>query len=211
MEQSIQDVPQVSSPAASEGETTQTQLPAAPVVTPASATPPAGSKTPDGNLLAALQEERRVSAYERQKREELEDKLKQYETTDLSEPEVISDEAKILKGHIDTLTGEITQLKEEKVLEKLIEQFPVLKENLDGFNEYRRAEHPRAKIESVAKLFLAEKGLLEGRRVGLENPTGGDRTPVNKGMTVEDIANLRKNNWKKYQELLSKGLIKIET
>jgi hypothetical protein len=202
MEQS-NDVQQNSSSAVSENENTQTQLPVAPVVTSSAATPPVGSQTPPENLYAALAEERRL-------RKEAEDKLHSLSTTDPSEPEVISDEAKILQGKIDTLSEKISQMEEQKTLEKLFEQYPVLKENLDGFHEYRQAEHPRAKIESVAKLFLAEKGLLEGRRVGLENPTGGPRAPVSQGMTAEDIANLRKNNWKKYQELLSKGLIKIE-
>jgi hypothetical protein len=201
MEQS-NDVTQNPSSAVSEDVTPQTQLPVAPVVTQVPATQP-GSKTPPENLYAALAEERRM-------RQEAEDKLKQLETTDLSEPEVISDEAKILKGQIDTLSVKINQLEDDKVLEKLFVQYPVLKENIDKFNEFRRTEHPRAKIESAAKIYLAENGLLEGRRVGLENPTGGGHAPVSQGMTAEDVANLRKNNHKKYTELLMKGLIKIE-
>ena len=202
MEQS-NDVTQNPSPAVSEDVTPQTQLPVAPVVTPSNATPPVGSQTPPENLYAALAEERRL-------RKEAEDKLNSLSTTDLSEPEVISDEAKILDGRIASLSAKISQMEDEKALEKLLIEYPVLKENLDKFNEFRQAEHPRAKIESVAKLYLAENGLLEPRRVGLENPTGGGRAPVSQGMTADDIANLRKNNWKKYQELLSKGLIKIE-
>jgi hypothetical protein len=198
MEQSI-DVTQNPSPAASESVIPQTQLPVAPVVTPAPVTPPVGSKTPEENLYAALAEERRL-------RKEAEDKLKQQETTDPFEPEVISDEAKILKGLIDTQAVKIQQLEDEKALEKILVQYPVLKENLDKFNEFRLAEHPRAKIESVAKIYLAENGLLEGRRVGLENPTGGDRAPVNHGYTAADAENLRKTNWKKYNELNSQGL-----
>lgn len=204
MEQPSNDVPQGSSPAASESVIPQTQLPEAPVVTSAPVTPPVGSQTPPENLYAALAEERR-------KNKELEDKLKQQETTDPFEPEVISDEAKILKGQIDSLSSKISQLEDEKALEKLMVQYPVLKENLDKFNEFRQVEHPRAKIESVAKIYLAENGLLESRRVGLEDPTNGGRAPVSQGMTPEDIANLRKTNWKKYQDLLSKGLIKMET
>lgn len=201
----IEDVPQDSSPVASESVNTQTaQLPVAPVVTTSDATQPVGSKTPEENLYAALAEERRKSKI-------LEDKLNQLNTTDFPEPEVISDEAKILQGHIDTLSGKINQLEDDKALEKLFVQYPVLKENLDKFNDFRQAEHPRAKIESVAKIYLAENGLLEAPRVGLENPTGGDRAPMSQGMTADDVANLRKTNWKKYQELLSKGLIKIET
>lgn len=203
MEQS-NDVQQNSSPAASESANTQTQLPTAPVVTDTPATPPVGSKTPEANLYAALAEERRL-------RKEAEDKINQImNTTNLSEPEFISDEAKLLKGHIDTLNTELNQIKEDKALDALCTQYPTLKETLDEFKEYRRAEHPRAKIESVAKLFLAEKGLLEGRRVGLENPTGGDRQPVKSGMTADDVKILRTTNPKKYKEMLLRGDIKIE-
>jgi len=189
------DVSQDSSP--------ESQLPDAPVVTPANVTPPVGAQTPQENLYAALAEER-------QRRKEAEAKLNNIATEDPSEPDVISDEAKILKGHIDTLSAKISQMEEDKSIEKLCVEYPLLKENLDKFNDFRLAEHPRAKIESVAKIYLAENGLLESRRVGLENPTGGGRAPVSKGMTSDDIANLRKNNWKKYQDLLSKGLLKMD-
>ena len=203
MEESIKDVLQNPSPAVSEDAKPQTQLPEAPVVTPTTETPKVGSQTPPENLYAALADERRL-------RKEAEDKLNHIETTNLSEPDVVSDEALILKGHIDSLSSEVVQMREEKALEKLCDQYPVLKENMDKFNEFRKAEHPTAKIESVAKLYLAENGLLEGRRVGLENPTGGDRAPVADGMSPEDVANLRKNNWRKYQDMVSKGLIKME-
>jgi len=203
MEQNSTDVQQNSSSAASEGVTPQTQLPDVPVVTSTPATPPVGSQTPQENLYAALAEERR-------KNKRLEDKLNNMNTTHSFEPEFVSDEGKILKGELDTMAAKIRQLEEEKALEKLFVQYPALKENLDKFNEFRLAEHPKAKIESAAKIFLAENGLLEGRRVGLENPTGGVRTPLKTGMTAEDVSNLRKNNWKKYQEMLSKGLIQIE-
>lgn len=196
MEPNSNDVAQDSSPAE------ETRLPVAPVVVTSTQTPPVGSKTPEENLYAALAEERRKSKL-------LEDKLNSM-TTEVSEPEVVSDEAQILKRQIDTLSGKINQMEDDKALDKLLVQYPVLKENLDKFAEFRLAEHPRAKIESVAKIYLAENGLLEGRRAGLENPTGGTRAPVSQGMTADDVANLRKNNFKKYQELLSKGLIKIE-
>lgn len=181
------------------------QLSETPAVVSAPTAPPSvGSQTPPENLYAALAEERK-------RRQEAEHKLNTLTTADLSEPEVVSDEAKLLKGHIDTLSAKISQMEDEKALEKLTVQYPVLKDNIDKFNEFRTTEHPRAKIETVAKIYLAENGLLEGRRVGLENPTGGDRAPVPSGMTVEEISNLRKNNWKKYQDMLSKGLIQIET
>lgn len=204
MDEQSNDVTQDSSPVASEGANTQSHLPEAPVVTSSKATSPVGSKTSQENLYAALAEERRM-------RKEAEEKInKLSSTTELSEPEVISDEAKILKSHIDTLSAKISQLEEEKAFEKLLVQMPELKDHVEKFKEFRETEHPRAKLESAAKIFLAENGLLESRRVGLENPTGGGHAPVSQGMTADDIANLRKNNWKKYQDLLSKGLLKID-
>lgn len=201
MEQTSNDVPQDPSPAVSEDNNTHMQPPGSPATDPEPATPPVGSQTPPENLYAALAEERRL-------RQEAENKLKNI-AADPSEPVYISDEGKQLKSEVDSLKDELVQIKEDKALDALSIQYPVLKENIDKFKEFRKNEHPRAKIESVVKLFLAEKGLLEPQRVGLENPTGGDRTPVDTGMTPDDIANLRKTNWKKYQELLSKGAIQM--
>lgn len=203
MEQSNNDVPQGSSPAQ------EMQLPSAPVVTQQPATP-TGSKTPPENLYAALEEERALRKEDQRKYRELEDKFNQLHTTDPSETEFVSDEGRILKGQLDNLSAKLSQIEEEKSLDKLFVQYPMLKENADKFKEFRQAEHPRAKIESVAKLFLAENGLLEKPRVGLESPTGGGRAPIDEGMTPEDVANLRKTNFKKYQEMLSKGQIKMK-
>jgi hypothetical protein len=169
--------------------------------------PPPGSQTPADNLLAALQEERELRKEESRLRREAEDKLRQL-GADPSQPSYVSDEGRQLKGEVDTLTARISQMEEDKTLDALFIQYPLLKENVEKFRAFRSSEHPQMKIESVAKLFLVENGLLESRRVGLENPTGGDRAPVAKnGMSPEEVANLRQNNWPKYQELLSKGLL----
>lgn len=182
----------VTQPAASEG------LPTQAVVTP---TQP-GEKTDPALLLKSLQEER-------QKRKELEQALEQATLTNkvLPDDEVMSDEGRALKSEISSLTAKIAQIEEEKELDKLYAQYPLLKEKANEFNEYRKAEHPRAKIGSVAKLYLAEQGLLEVPRKGLEKQTGGDRTPVSSEIKPEDLKNLRVNNPKKYQEMLTKGLI----
>jgi hypothetical protein len=54
-----------------------------------------------------------------------------------------------------------------------------------------------------------EKGLLEPVRKGLEKPTGGDRTPLSSGMSTEEVKSLRETDYKKYREMLKKGLIKF--
>lgn len=207
MEQNSQDVPQVSSPAASEGVTPQPQSVVEPAPAPTPAPPIPGSNTPESNLLAALQEERELRKEESRLRREAEDKLRQL-GADPSQPSYISDEGKQLKSEVDSVRGELAQIKDERALDALFIQYPLLKENVDKFRAFRESEHPQMKIESVAKLFLVENGLLESQRVGLENPTGGDRAPVAKnGMSPEEVSNLRQNNWPKYQDLLSKGLL----
>jgi len=207
MEPISNDVPQDPSPAASESVIPQPQPAPAPAPTGTPAPPPPGSQTPADNLLAALQEERELRREESRLRREAEDKLRQL-GADPSQPSYVSDEGKQLKSEVDTVRGELAELKEERALDALFIQYPLLKENQDKFRAFRTSEHPQMKIESAVKLFLVENGLLESRRVGLENPTGGDRAPVAKnGMSPEEVANLRQNNWQKYQELMSKGLL----
>ena len=201
--ENIQDVNGSSSPVASESVIPQTQQSVAPVVTTEPpVTQPKGSQTPSENLYAALAEERRL-------RKEAEDKLTNINTT-IPSDEAYSDEGRVLKTQISTLEEKISRIEEEKNLEKLYNQYPLLREKSAEFSEFRMTEHPRAKIESVAKLYLVENGLLEPKRVGLEKPTGGTKTPPTSGMAVEDIKRLRETNFKKYQDMILKGQIKIE-
>lgn len=194
------DVNGVSSPVASEGLNTQTQLPVVPVVTTNTEATQPGSKTPETNLLAALQEERR-------KRKEAEDKLNNLNTT-IPSDEVYSDEGKLLSNKIDSLEAKLELLEEEKVIAQVRSTFPLLKEHSAEFDEFRK-EYPRHKMENVAKLFLTEKGLLEVPRKGLESPTGGQRSPAEPQMTHDEVKNLRETNYKAYKDKLQKGLIKV--
>ena len=194
------DVSGISSPTVSEDVTTQTQLPEAPVVTSTVAATP-GSKTPEANLLAALHEERRL-------RKEAEDKLASVNTT-IPSDEVYSDEGRVLLAKIADLEARDKAREERMELDRLLTQFPVLKEKEAEFLEYRSSEHPRAKMSSVAKLYLSENGLLEPVRKGLESPTGGTRSPMTSELNQEEVKNLRETNYKKYKDLLSKGLIKV--
>lgn len=195
------DVSGISSPNVSEDVNTQTQLPVAPVVTTnVAATHAPGSSTPESNLLAALKEERA-------RRKELEDKLNNLNTTNPTD-EVYSDEGKMLAERIRQLEARDKAREDAVALERLQTQYPALKEVSEEFNEFQK-DYPRHKLENVAKLFLTEKGLLDTPRKGLEKPTGGPRVPLNLGMTVEEVENLRKNDWRKYQELLRKDQLKI--
>ena len=193
------DVLQGSSPVASEGVTPQEGLPVAPVVTTDIPTP--GSQTPEANLLAALKEERA-------RRKELEEQLNN-NATNPAEDEIFSDEGKALKKQLDDLQLKFNQQEDEKELQKVHSQFPDVKELSAEFDEFRK-DYPRHKLENVAKLFRAEKGLLEPVRKGLEQPTGGTRTPMTSGMTADDVKTLRETNFKKYQEMLMNGQLKLD-
>lgn len=165
-------------------------------------TPPApGSKTPSELLLESLKEER-------EKRRILEEEISLLKSS-IPSDEVFSDEGKAILKRIESFEQKFSALEEEKILERTLNQFPALKEMTSDFLEYRKSEHPRAKLESVAKLFLVEKGLLEPQRKGLEKPTGGQRTPEPQGMSSEDIKNLRTTDYRKYVDMLKKGLIKV--
>lgn len=159
---------------------------------------PKGSKTPESNLYAALEEERRL-------RKEAEQRAKELEQTQPSD-EVYSDEGKILKKEIGGLKAELESLREEREVEKVKSQFPALKDKSTEFDEFRK-DYPRHKLENVAKLFMAEQGLLEDiqPRKGLEKPTAGPKNAIPSGFSVEDVANLRRTNFKKYTELLMSG------
>lgn len=189
------------SPVVSEDLKPQEQLPVAPVVTTEpTVTPPKGSQTPSENLYAALAEERRL-------RKEAEDKLESINTT-IPSDDVYSDEGRLLAERIAKLEAREKAIEEQRENELVIAKFPALKEVTEEFNEFQK-DYPRHKLENVAKIFLAEKGLLEPVRKGLESPTGGQRTPMTSEMTPEDIKNLRETNYKKYKDLLGKGLINI--
>ena len=202
MDNNPTDVLQDSSPVASESAITQplnTVAQEVAIVEPTTLVP--GSKTPESNLLAALHEERRL-------RKELEDKLLQAETSILPDTDdVYSDEGKVLKTEISQLRDVVTRLEDEKQVERTIAQFPALKDFTGEFDSFRK-EYPRHKLENVAKLFLTEKGIIGETRIGLEKQTGGSKEPQKSGYTNDEIADLRKNNFKKYQQMLSEGKLR---
>ena len=186
------DVKQESSPVVSEDLTTQTQT-TEEVVAPPKVETPKGSQTPPENLYAALAEERRL-------RKEAEDKLTNLTATPEAD-ETYSDEGRVLSNKIKSLEDKIE-------LQELQAKFPELKTLSSEFNEFRK-EYPRHKGENVAKLFLTEKGILEPVRKGLEKPTGGTRTTPSPEMTADDVKRLRETDFRKYTDLLKKGLIKV--
>jgi hypothetical protein len=107
------------------------------------------------------------------------------------------------------MKSELEALKNERALSALHSQYPQLRDLSDEFNSFK-GEFPASRVESVAKLFLMEKGLLDTPRKGLERQTSGGQAPVSDGLTPEEIADLRRNNHRKYSEMLMAGKIKFD-
>uniref|UniRef100_A0A6M3LCT4 Scaffolding protein n=1 Tax=viral metagenome TaxID=1070528 RepID=A0A6M3LCT4_9ZZZZ len=163
----------------------------------------AGDKTAPNLLLKSLQEER-------EKRRLLEEELETLKSSALSE-EVFSDEGKALKRRIDALESTLTETKQENAKRELQLSNPIFKDKWEEFEEFRQnPENKGMNMKTAAKAYLIENGLFEPARKGLEKTTGGPRIPPTSGMTADDVKTLRETNFKKYQEMLLKGQIKIE-
>ena len=165
-------------------------------------TPPtkAGDKTPPNLLLESLQDER-------EKRRELASRLQTLE--DSLNPSSPSDSE---DDQLASVRAELADIKKRQQRSEVLESYPQLKEIWSDFEEFRSdSDNKGMNMKTAAKAFLVEKGLLEPivKRQGLEKPTGGTRVPLSTGMTMEDVANLRVNNYRKYVEMLKKGQIKI--
>lgn len=112
---------------------------------------------------------------------------------------------------VSALQTEIADIRQEQAVTKVQEKFPQLKEVWSDFESFRAdPDNKGMNLNTAAKAFLAEKGLTPVQpRKGLENPTGGDRTPISSGMTTDEIKTLRETDYKKYAEMLRKGQIKV--
>ena len=167
--------------------------------------PQAGSKTDPNLLLASLKEER-------EKRKLLEEELETLKSSNLSEEEVVSDEGRILAGKIKTLEASLDEIRSESAKKDVLIANPILKEKWNEFEEFRSdPENKGMNLRTAAKAFLVENGLIDVPRKGLERPTGGTKTPLPSGtMTAQEAENLMKNDFKKYQDLIRKGQLKIQ-
>lgn len=170
-------------------------------VTPTTPETKPGEHTDPALLLKSLQKER-----EEKRRLEAELEAAQQALLGLggeASPDGSSDEGRVLQSQIDVLN-------EKLVLKETVEKFPVLKGNEADFLEFRKT-YPGVAFENIAKLYISEKGLDDGKktRKGLEPVSGGSRAPVQAALSVEDIEDLRKNDYRRYQKLLREGKIKI--
>lgn len=165
----------------------------------------AGSKTDPNLLLRSLKEER-------EKRRVLEQEIENLKaTSSIQNEDIFSDEGKLLKKQLDTTNARLASVTEELEKKEVIVNNPILKEAWEEFELYRTLpENKGLSLKTAAKAFMVENGLLEAKRTGLEPArNGGQRAKQSSEMTADDIANLRKTNWKAYQEGLRKGTLKF--
>lgn len=148
-----------------------------------------GSLTSETRLYAALEEERKA-------RKDLEKRLKSLEGSAPSQedqPEEVTE-----------LKDKVYVLEQELAMEKVFVVHPDLKDHVDEFKEFKN-DYPGASVEKVAKLFLAEKGLIVPQRKGLEKPTAGSKTAPVAGVSEEDAKRLRETQPRRYIQMLRDG------
>jgi hypothetical protein len=146
--------------------------------------------------------------FERLRKEQIRTAELEGEIDRLKENPVPSD---IDTERLGKLESELREMKAKQTRSEVFESFPQLKDVQSEFETYLAdPENKGMNVKTAAKAFLTEKGLLEAPpRKGLERPTGGDRQPIQQGMSVADAETLRKTDFKKYRELVKKGQLKV--
>ena len=161
--------------------------------------------------LADLRHKAEVSSQNFERAKKAETKLAELEISKNEEtsPEVFSDEGKVLQKQIEESSRKIEELTRENAKKDVLMAHPILREKWEEFEKFRSdPENKGMNLKTAAKAFLTESGLLDAPRKGLEKPTGGARTQPSPGMSIEEIKDLRENNWPKYLEMVKKGQIK---
>lgn len=157
-----------------------------------------GEKTDSVLLLKSLKEEK-------ERRRVAEAKLAELETDPGPDEEILSDEGQSLKRELDSI-------KDQLALTEARGKFPQLKDKAAEFEDFRtNPENRGMSVATAAKAFLAENGLLNTptpARKGLETDTGGGRQAPKIGRTEEEIAELRKSNFRQYSKELKAGTLR---
>lgn len=179
---------------------------------PEDTTPPvlAGDKTPPNLLLQAKQEEAEKRRIAEERVRQLEEENQLLKSSAPSSPnDVFSDEGKlIVDKYVTPLQTTVATLREENALKDVYVAHPEIAKSPAEFDEFRK-DYAGFDLQKIAKLFISEKGLTAAPRKGLEKPTGGNKNPQPIGYSVEEVANLRKNDFRKYQELIRKDQLVI--
>lgn len=162
-----------------------------------------GEKTDPALLLESLKIEKEKRRLSDEKARLAEEKLNELESSNLSE-EVESDEGKALDSKISQVESKLKTLEKDNLKKDVLIANPVLKEHLSEFEDYlEEPDNKGMNIKTAAKAFITERGLVTTPRKGLEKTTGGDKTaPSTPGMTADEAANLRKTDFKRYQQMI---------
>lgn len=122
-----------------------------------------------------------------------------------------SDEGKAILAKFNKLEEELAEVKHDKNKAEVLAANPILKDKWTEFEEFRaNPDNKGMNLKTAAKAYLVENGLFDTSRQGLEKPTGGTRQPLSTGLTSDQVKDLRINNFRKYQDMLQKGQIKVE-
>lgn len=177
-------------------------VPAQPVVAPAVQPAPNPQPAPRDSTvpLAALHEER-------EKRKKAEDQWtaaqQEIERLRATTPPVTTDDT--LSDTEKELRTRVYTLEREREDERLLNDFPELKEKSAEFEEFRK-EYAGFPAEKVAKVFLAENAPTP-RRKGLEKPGGSQRQGPSTELSLEDIDRIRTTNPRLYAKMAQEGKI----
>lgn len=167
-----------------------------------------GSKTEPTELLKSLKEERERRRIAEEKAKLLEEEINK---SSIPSEEPWSDEGKIIDSKVKNLFEEVSSLKGKLAKQEILEAHPELKDVWQDLEDFRQnPDNKGMNLKTAAKAFMIEKGMLEPKRKGLEDPSGGSRTPMSSGMSAEDVKRLRETDPRKYRDLIKKDLIKIE-
>lgn len=165
--------------------------------------------------IADLQRAAEVSSqnYERAKKaekekKELQERIAQYE----AQLETDVDPDNVIIQKVNELAQKLNQIETEKQLDSVQAKYPSLKEKEEDFIVFLQ-QYPGVALESVAKLFLSENGMLETtpKRKGLVEARGGQRVAPSTGkLSAADVKRLRETNYPEYMKLIKSGKLQID-
>ena len=120
---------------------------------------------------------------------------------------MLDDNQRLILKKQEALEKELADIKLEKAkseaFTKVISDFPELKENETEFQDYC-SRYPDYDISLLAKSFLHDK---KPAKIGLEAPTGGDKTSFHSGLTIEEVKRIRETDEKLFAKLVREGRI----
>lgn len=185
------------------------EAPAVEVVTPIEPKP--GEKTDPALLLKSLQEEREEKKRERDARIKAETELANLKAA--PSDDVFSDEGRAILKRVEQVQTQVATMAGELTLKDVYGANPAIADKKTEFDEFRTdPQNAGMSLETAARVFIVERGLSETppTRKGLEQPSGGGRTPVQgDGVSAEEADQLRQTNYREYSRRIKNGTLKI--